>query len=524
MVKYLCGSPDMVLAAFCLLRYQGVYGILPKELSDIGDDLGNTTRQLTGMYRISYRKVVEIIKEYSKSDVYVAISNNGAINNFAQIDWLSNLGFYLYFLSDSDNIEPEIGFFTHFFYGFANEVYGVPLSEGGRYITLVDFLSLCGIGQTEGKVFSAGVRWNTFDHYDRFRKLDRIPYILDGNLDVAGNGYTLGAILREPTTGKRCIFGKLKDKDVPWAGYSTGLLSLSGEPFLNGSDNIGIDKNDSNSYLDRNDLPRKVSNYSALVKTFIGNGNIATFTNKVNVLNQRTDKVETVAMCGAGNMSIKVSIYQDILTNQNHADEYIEVLKVSEYNPVKIIEEWPIEDMFDFDITVGALTNLESGILTEGGTDKSPLLAWLRSNTVDADMNSIWSFLYYYMSFMVEVKLGGRTVWNIGDSEGSIFNPPSFFYNKTQDQINAQFKEELIRIVKNSKNEFFKSKIIESPPSSIPLHNGQTYYLYVEYTNGCLGTNEYGEYGLPKDASFMPVVMKSKLAARFPKYIDGIKL
>lgn len=520
----------MALAAFSLLRYQGAYGISPRELADIGEEL-KVRGQGIGYYKASYAKVTEIIKEYSNLDGAVEIANDGSINNFAKLVWQSELGFStLSFLTDSEN-EVNKTFVANFFYGFAKEVYEVAVSHGGRYPTLIDFLAMCAIGQMEGKGFVAGVRGNFFEHYNRFRNLDIIPDFLAGDFDhwneFIGSGYPLGAILRDPKTSKRCIFGKLKAKDIPWAGYSTDLLSLSGEQFFNGDKGKGIGTTDSSSYLDITNLPRKVANYSALVKTFIGDGNIATFTNNVDVLDQRTNKIYTVAMCGAGDMSMKVSIYPDILSNPNHADDYIEVLKVLEYNPVKIIEDWPLEDMFDLDFSTPIdLSNLASGTLSAGGTDRSPFLVWLNNQTQAFRIPAIWNLIDNYFNYMSDdyyYHLNGNEgdfIWKAEDFDGSPFVPQPFFLNKNRGQIQEGFKAELMKVVKEA-NEVLKSSMMELAPNPIPLLKGQKYYLYIEYKNGCLGTTEYG---LPSQAIFMPIVMWSMPEARFPKYIDGIKI
>lgn len=212
-----------------------------------------------------------------------------------------------------------------------DERYEKPYTAGGKYATLTDFKNLFSIGQTYGKAKLLGwkPRW-------------------DSDFCEAIGGYPKGSILRAVDGTK--MISRIGDnmEELPADALTTDEWKRMGcVPQFNIPKGEGGQwARDGRAYeVSIPELP--VTPGGGTWKQLVGTMNceeshLAICSYLYNAVNRTAQKDYSVFLdlCVQGDMVLKVSQYPDIYTNEDHSDEYIELLHAQTIN-LQGDEDWP---------------------------------------------------------------------------------------------------------------------------------------------------------------------------------------
>ena len=254
----------------------------------------------------------------------------------------------------SNNI--EIDYTSLFFNGFG-EQYEIPQSKTtdfskdlrmcgypdnyiektyfspGIYPTIVDLNGLFGVGIDYGKKKILGKK----------NISGSIPYVWIRSADgtIYEDRSQIEGLLYWGENGSRSISGYEIKVNNSRTTRTFGLLDYTNDKTFSSPTSFFVPEDtllyspDDMKFKLKVDLPTTPQDFSALIFEMDGDNRTYTFENKIYYAmnNPRVSPTKTYSLgrlCNSGNMSLRVSKYNDVLTNEDHADSYIEICRSTE--------------------------------------------------------------------------------------------------------------------------------------------------------------------------------------------------
>lgn len=219
-------------------------------------------------------------------------------------------------------------------------------SFGGLYPSRMDMNGFFGVGQEYGKMKLRGYKAHHSDYVgDYLWSIVQSP-VVSGIQGIYPPG-AVGSVLRDDEGYRDILWQKIthhtQGGTLGFDIYSYGWRKVAPYSSFSRATDDGFKRGYSmpptqsdTKYRLNTTLPTESQNFSAMILELPGDNQTYCFQHKIGYVSSKYGQHTNMGfrftsdLCREGNMVLKVSKYNDLLTNEEHKDKYIEVLRSTE--------------------------------------------------------------------------------------------------------------------------------------------------------------------------------------------------